>query len=196
MRLFFVFLFIGFSLSASDAAEETLKPVSIFSDQKAAEVGDIVTIIIVESASASKSASTSAKKESEKSGGINDLFGIAIKGNALFPRKVDVGSTSIFDGSGSTTRNGTLMAKISAQVTEVLQGGGLRVEGKREIVVNGEKQTMTISGLCRRKDITAENTILSTYLADAQIKYEGEGLISKQQKPGLLHRILDWLWIF
>ena len=65
-----------------------------------------------------------------------------------------------------------------------------------QITVNGEKQTLHVKGIVRDQDISARNTVVSTSLANAEITYEGEGMISRQQKPGLISRLLDWIWIF
>ena len=179
-----------------DARPESLT--SLFADRRAANVGDIVTVIIAESSSASKSASTQTSKASNKEGEITDLIGISQLGGVgkFFPLKGAMNSDSGYTGSGSTTRSGSLTTKISARVTSKFANGNLFIEGKRHIVLNNEKESITISGIIRPEDISAGNIILSTKLADVQISYEGEGIITKQQRPGILSRILSWLWIF
>jgi flagellar L-ring protein precursor FlgH len=78
-------------------------------------------------------------------------------------------------------------------VTEVLRNGDLRVEGRREVVVNSEKQVMTLTGVVRRVDVDTRNTVLSTVIADAKIEYAGLGVVDDVQRPGWLVRILDWI---
>ena len=70
------------------------------------------------------------------------------------------------------------------------------IEGQRQITVNGEQQTLIIKGMVREQDVSANNTVMSTSLANAEISYQGKGMISRQQKPGLLSRLIDWVWIF
>jgi flagellar L-ring protein precursor FlgH len=165
----------------------------MFADQKAREVGDVLTVLVIERASASKAASTQTNRASNRNGGLSSLAGINTRG---LGEGVNLQSESSFNGSGSTSRTDTLEATVAAVVTEVLPGGNLRVEGKRHITVNGEKQTLTVKGVVRLHDIGPNNTISSIYLADAEIAYEGEGILSRQQKPGLISRILDFIWIF
>ena len=71
-----------------------------------------------------------------------------------------------------------------------------QVEGQRQVTVNGEKQILSVKGVVRPLDIAPNNTIFSTNLANAEITYKGDGIVSRQQKPGLISRILDFIWIF
>ena len=175
-----------------------LSSFNLFADHRAANVGDIVTVIIAESSSASKTASTQTSKVSSKEGEITDLAGISGLGGIgkFFPLKGAMNSDSGYTGSGSTSRSGSLTTRISAKITQVLPNGNLLIEGRRDILLNEEKESITISGVARPEDVSAGNIILSTKLADVQINYEGEGIINKQQRPGILSRILSWLWIF
>jgi flagellar L-ring protein FlgH len=81
-------------------------------------------------------------------------------------------------------------------VMEVLPNGDLRVEGRREVTVNSEKQLMTIAGIVRRVDVDTKNTVLSSAIADAKIEYAGLGVLDDVQRPGWLVRILDWVYPF
>jgi len=78
----------------------------------------------------------------------------------------------------------------------VLPNSNLLIEGRRNVKVNNEDQIVTVKGTIRQRDITAENTINSIYVADAQITYSGEGIISDRQKPGWLMNVIDKLWPF
>ena len=186
------------SLQVRSPTVHALHFFNLFADHRAANVGDIVTVIIAESSSASKSASTQTSRISSKEGEITDLAGISSFGGIgkFFPLKSGMNSDSGYTGSGSTSRSGSLATKISAKVTQVLPNGNLLIEGRRDILLNEEKESITISGVARPEDVSAGNIILSTKLADVQINYEGEGIITKQQRPGILSRILSWLWIF
>jgi flagellar L-ring protein precursor FlgH len=101
-----------------------------------------------------------------------------------------------FGGKGATSRADTLTGTMSVHVTEVLPNGDLRIEGHREVKINGETQTMTLSGVVRRVDVDTRNTVLSTAIADARIEYTGLGVVDDVQRPGWLVRLLDWLYPF
>ena len=173
----------------------------LFKDHKARTVGDIVTISIVESSSASNRATTQTGRKSSVSGGIEKFFNMEKHFPVSHPffnpfSSVKGGLESSFDGSGTTTRTGKLTAYITARVTEVLPNGNLKIVGSREVTVNNEKQLITLSGIIRPKDISADNIILSTYISDARIAYRGSGIIDDRQRPGWLARIFDWIWPF
>jgi len=175
--------------------------VALTEDGKARRIGDIVTIIVVETASASKQAATATGRSSEISAGIPNMLGLEeskiITSNfAALSKLINASASSKFDGSGSTSRKETLSATISAKVIDVLSNGNLKVEGRRNVRVNNEDQIVTVKGTIRQRDITAENTINSIFVADAQISYSGEGIISDRQKPGWLMNVVDKLWPF
>ena len=170
-------------------------------DGKARRIGDIVTIIVTETASASKQAATATGRSSKISAGIPNMLGLEeskiITSNfADLSKLLNASASSSFDGSGSTSRKETLTATISAKVIDVLPNGNLKIEGRRNVKVNYEDQIVTVKGTIRQRDVTAENTINSIYVADAQISYSGEGIISDRQKPGWLMNVLDKLWPF
>jgi len=170
----------------------------MFEDRRASRVGDIVVVEIVEAHKGSKSASTSADRESTVGANIGgSLFGL----NNFLPAfasglEGDATLQNDFEGEGSTSREDTLTGTIAAKVVEVFPNGDLRIRGKREVTVNSEKQTMTIKGIVRRIDLDTENTVLSTKVADAEITYTGLGVVDDVQRPGWLTRILNWVTPF
>lgn len=175
--------------------------IALTEDGKARRVGDIVTIIVTETASASKQAATATGRSSQISAGIPNMLGLEeskiITSNfADLSKLLNASASSKFDGSGSTSRKETLSATISAKVVDVLPNNNLKIEGRRNVRVNYEDQIVTVKGTIRQRDITAENTINSIYVADAQISYSGEGIITDRQKPGWLMNVLDKLWPF
>ncbi len=172
-------IFISLILSCYQAFSLDTEFVSLYSDHKARRIGDIVTIIVSESSKASKSDTTQTSKKSGANGSLSELFGL---GN--LPLKANVEGGSAYSDSGLTTRSGTMDAKISVSVKEVLPNGNLKLEGTRNISVNNDVQTITISGIVRPEDIRPDNTVLSIYLADAQILYKGQGNTS--QRPGIV----------
>ena len=174
---------------------------NLFVSIKARHVGDIVTINIVESSSASNNASTKTGRKSSVSAGVNNFFGWENSYNSddkFFNPfgTVKGGLESDFDGSGTTSRSGKLSAYMTARITEIMANGDYRIVGTREVTVNNEKQYMMLSGLVRPRDISADNVVLSTYIADAKIAYSGAGIINDRQQPGWLARVLDTIWPF
>ena len=184
----------------------------VFSDlfelPKARRVGDIVTIKIVESSSATNQANTLTERDSSLSARIDAFLGLEKKyldpnhpgysaGRNFNPfGEIKGGMTSKFDGTGTTSRSGDLTAYITARVTEVLSNGNLMIEGSREIEVNNEKQFITLTGVIRTRDVAADNVILSTYISGARITYSGAGIIDERQRPGWFANIMNKVWPF
>ncbi len=175
--------------------------VSIFSDHKAQNVGDILTVTIQEKASANKTANTSTGRNSSMTAGIPSLFGlqdnaIYTKNGIDFTNLVSASFQNDFAGKGSTTRSDTLTASLTTQVVGRYPNGQLKIRGGKEVMVNNEVQIIYLTGIVRPVDITAANTISSDKILNARISYTGEGVISDKQSPGWLMRGLDNLWPF
>lgn len=174
---------------------------SMFSDHRAKNVGDIVTIIISETSSASKQATTSTGRDTEMSAGIPNLFGLE-NSSLITDSNLDLNNlitsnfSNDFDGEGTTTRQGSLSASLSAQVIDRYPNGNLKIRGGKEVMVNNEVQIIYLSGIIRTVDITAANTIPSTKILNARITYTGQGSVGDKQKPGWLTRTLDNVWPF
>ncbi len=177
-------------------------PLNLYADLKAKNPGDIVTISIVESARASKNATTKTGRDSGleaswTAGSIFDAIASSwtINGQKLGTNhKIDLSNT--FDGKGETTRTSYMDAYITARVMRVLPNGHMVIRGSREVRVNNEDQFIYIQGVIRPEDISSTNVILSTYIAEAVIELSGEGAVSDKQRPGWLARIVDWAWPF
>lgn len=174
---------------------------SLFTDNKARHVDDIITIVIDESSSGSNSADTTTSRDTSTTAGITSLLGGAKKvmeQNTRLGSSIGLGGTSSnsLEGKGETTRDGQLEAKITAKVVKVLSNGNLAIEGKRGLAINAEDQYIIISGIIRPEDITSDNVISSQYIADAKIIYTGNGVINDKMRPGWLTRIVDWAWPF
>lgn len=176
------------------------QPGNLYSDVKARSVGDIVTINVVESSKASKNAETKTERGSGIQANWTGLFELITKGWKL--HKLPVGANhqidfvNQFDGKGGTTRSSSMTAHITARVIDVLPNGNLVIRGTRLIQVNRENQYILVQGIIRPEDISSTNVILSTYIADAVIELNGYGAIADKQGPGLVARLLDWVWPF
>lgn len=172
----------------------------LINDHKARNRGDIITVLIVEQASASKEATTDTDRQANISASIPYLLGLEqqiAKMTSADPNNLLGASTSSkFEGSGATTRKENLVATMTAKVTDVLPTGNLLIEGRRNVKVNHEDQILILQGTIRPRDISPDNTINSTMIADARISYTGNGVISDRQRPGWLLNILDYIWPF
>ncbi|HEB49716.1 MAG TPA: flagellar basal body L-ring protein FlgH [Desulfobulbus sp.] len=170
-------------------------------DLKAHHVGDIVTVIIKEQASATKEASTETGRDTSMTAGIPTLFGYEKVFQENNPRLnmselVKADFTNKFKGSGKITRKEDLVATLTTQVIKVYPNGNMKIRGGKSVIVNNENQIIYLTGIVRAHDVTADNTVDSGNILNAQIAYTGKGAISDNQKPGWLMRILDNVWPF
>jgi flagellar L-ring protein FlgH len=175
---------------------------SMFTDRKAQRIGDIVTVLISESSSATKEAATSTSRNTSMSASIPNFFGLENDDvwNGYNPvdlsNLVNADFDNGFDGSGSTSREENLTASLTTQVVGQYANGQLKIRGGKEVMVNNEVQIIYLTGIIRPVDITAANTVSSTKILNARISYTGKGSISDKQKPGWAMRVLDNVWPF
>ena len=174
---------------------------SLFTDNKAKHVNDIITIVIDEYSTGSNSADTTTSRDTSTTAGITSLLGLdkkIMEQNTRLGTSIGLGgaSSNSLKGKGETSRDGKLEAKITAKVVRILSNGNLAIEGKRRLAINAEDQYIVISGIIRPEDITSDNVISSQYIADAKIVYTGNGVINDKMRPGWLTRIVDWTWPF
>jgi len=171
-------------------------------DRRARNVGDIVTVRIIEEASASQEATTQTGRKSDLDAALEDTFGLPddygmsnfLGSGQSFSPTFKGNYNRDFQGGGSTVRKDKLALTVTASIVEKLPGGNLRIEAKREIKVNREIQDVTLAGIIRPEDISAFNTILSTQIADARIRFTGKGVLGDTQGPNWFARIMDWIW--
>jgi flagellar L-ring protein FlgH len=173
----------------------------LFADNKARYVNDIVTIIIDEASSGQNQASTSTSRNSASNSDIKAFLGLEnsiTNSNPNMGGKIAIGgeSTSSLKGEGDTSRGGKLQARLTARVVKILENGNLLIEGRRQLTLNAEDQFLVITGVIRSEDISSDNWVLSSNMADARIVYTGSGVLTDKQHPGWMTRILDWGWPF
>lgn len=173
----------------------------LFEDARATRVGDIVTIRIDERSDAARDASTHASRKSETTLGVSAFFkamqSLAAKYPGLDPAAlVGAESASAFDGEGTTSRSGRLTAILPVRVKRHLPNGDLFVEGTKVLLLNDEESQLYVSGVARPIDILPDNSIPSSMLADVELEYTGRGVLSEQQSPAWLSRILSYIWPF
>jgi flagellar L-ring protein precursor FlgH len=167
-----------------------------FKDSRAHSVGDILTVLVSERAEAETAAKTDATRTNTQQAGVSVLPFVSGK---LLERGIDLTPTGMantssnrdFQGDASTDRSDRLTASVAAVVTQVLPNGLLVIQGQREVLVNYEKQLLTIQGMVRPEDITAQNTIPSSKIAEARIAYAGRGLVDESQTPQYGVRWID-----
>ena len=191
MRKLAILTLLCAAAAATTAAAEPLIDLesgsSLVSNFKAHRVGDIITIMIVEESTANASSNVSANNKSEVSGGPGLGFL-----DVLTNWGID--AENKYTGDGSTQRTGNLTAEITARITEILHNGDYRLAGNRMVDINGERQLIEITGVCRARDIQPDNTIYSTYIADARIAYNGTGVVNDSSEPGVITKLVNWLF--
>lgn len=198
------------ALPVEEPAEEVASPgslwtpsaklVDIYGDSRARRVGDIVVVQVVESASAAHKADTESDKTNTVDSSVSDVLGLPLDQSSVLGYKlsptVNASTSTEFDAEGETTRTGDISAVVSARVVRILPSGNMMISGKKQTRVNSENQYIIISGIIRPDDISANNTIESTYIADMKLDYYGTGIIGDQQRRGIVSRALDKIWPF
>lgn len=158
---------------------------SIVAETKAAHVGDVLSVIVQESATAASSTDLHATRSYSLSGHYDSP--------AATPSKIlSAGHDSASDGAGRTERTGRLLAQVSVRVTGINPNGDLRVSGQQRLQINREIQLITLTGVVRPRDIAEDNTVLSSRISDADIKFDGKGFIDRQSRPGWIAWLLSF----
>ena len=153
-------------------------------------VGNLITIIVTERTVAETSALTNRRKDARIRGEWD--FGTLIPG--IVKNSTEIRGRDDFQGEGLTSRNGRLQMDVTARIEEVLPNGTLRIVGVKHVRVNDEETDITIRGIVRPMDISPDNRIDSSRVADASIDVKGSGPATAKATPGLLTRIFNWLW--
>jgi len=171
---------------------------SPYSSSRAHKVGDIITILIEETTRADQSAGTNTSKrsavESELLANWNRVVSVMGTRRDDIRTRGEISAGDEYVGRGETSRRSLVRARISATVTHVLANGNLYLLGKHRVNVNEETETIMVAGLIRPADISPENTIFSSQIAEAQISVKGSGTVADKQSPGLLTRLFGWLF--
>jgi len=180
-------------VAIANSAPVSLYGNNLYTDKKGKKAGDVVTILIMETAKAGSDTRT----ETEKKNNVN-IGQDKATGSKLFswlPTFGVNGNANIsYDGKGVTARNGELKATVTARITEVLDNGNLLIEGSKVVAINNEEEVLEVSGTIRADDINPDNTVYSHKIAEAVIRYSGSGTNSEAEKPGLLTRFFNWIF--
>ena len=172
--------------------------IRLYEDMRARRVGDILNIILVEETDASKSATTSATKDTNSSitnptilgatPSFNTPSALPLSSNQNNNLGTSLESAHDFSGDGASTQSNSLTGNISVTIVEVLPNGNMLVRGEKILSLNQGDEYVRISGIVRAQDVTSANTILSTQVADAHISYGGTGVVADSNKMGWLAR--------
>lgn len=187
-RLFLVFL-ICFSLAVFASSESLwkLSNYSFFKNTKEYAIGDLITVVVSERTEASQNASSSGSKDGPVA--VNPGGGLL-----NFIPLISASGELEHSASGSMSKDNMFQTSITTKIVEILPNDIFKIEGRRIIKIDGEEQEIVLSGYIRKEDISTNNTILSIYLADAQIELIGSGAINNKTNPGLISRVLEWLF--
>ncbi|MET0679041.1 MAG: flagellar basal body L-ring protein FlgH, partial [Bradyrhizobium sp.] len=173
---------------------------AFFKDQRAHQVGDILTVTVNITDQANFANETQRSRINKEDSGITDFLGaktLGATGQKVLPgRLLTADATSSSDGKGTIQRQETLQTNVAAVVTQVLPNGNLVVEGKQEIRVNYEVRELIVAGIVRPEDIQSDNTIDSSKIAQARISYGGRGQIMDVQQQRYGQQVMDILLPF
>lgn len=224
-KLLFIYMVISFAspayaVSLWNSGQASTQ--SMFIDRKAHNVHDIVTVLISEQTTTNRSASKSTGRDTSVDGKVESWFTIkgltnVVKNVLGFePLKVNDDTTNFgtkqsdttnlpawklsashdFKGSGALARQDSVSARLTCEVIEVLPNRNLIIEGKQNVIVDKDTQTIILRGTIRPDDILPNNTVFSYNIADASIEFGGKGSIADKQKRGLFEKVGDFVWPF
>lgn len=188
-------------MSSSLYREDRLQN-DLYRDFRAFQAMDLITIVVTERALGRQFAITEIKSKSEVLAGIKNFFGLENRPEDQWTYPPDMSSLisantkNDFKGEGNTNRQSELTARMSAVVVEVLPSGLMRIEGEKILAVNNEEQVMVVSGLVRQRDISSDNEVNSSKIAQMRIDYYGKGTVGEAQYGGWFARTMRLLWPF
>ena len=172
---------------------------AFFKDQRAHQVGDILTVKVKITDKATVENESSRSRKNSEDSGIDNFFGkgkVPIMNTGVPTRIFTADSTASSEGKGSIDRKDEITTNVAGVVTQVLPNGNLVIEGKQEVRVNFEVRELIVAGIVRPEDIESDNTIDSTKIAQARIAYGGRGQIIDVQQPRYGQQVLDILLPF
>ncbi len=165
-------------------AESLYKPAtykSLTSDLRARQVGDLITVMVYESASATSTANTSVGRDAN--------VGLEVQGTVK-GYSAGINANNQTDGRGRTQREGKVLAQITVTIKHIAENGDLSIAGEQVLDINNERQQIAIEGRIRPQDVSDTNVVLSTRIANAKISYSGEGDLADKQRPAWWQRVL------
>lgn len=191
-----LFLVVGLLVLSPVGADEARLAATMYSIQRATARGDLIRVIVSEETSASKNHSQNTSREFAASAAEGKIGNA--KSDQVLPKALNLtlpsyslSASSEFAGDGSTATSETLTTSLAAQVVDVLPNGILVIHGERLVTRGKEEMRMILTGIVRRRDVTAENTVYSSQIADARIRYVSSGEVTRNSSPGWLARLFQ-----
>ena len=184
--------FLALGQTQGDSLWSNETAVSLYTDHKAKRVGDIITVIVLESNSASRNSSAKTEKKSDINASISDFINPNLAANVLGKvqsPKLGTTSQSKFEGKGAVNNSGSFNSRFAVRVVDVLPNNNLIIEGVRRTTFSGESQTIVLKGTVRPRDVTPLNTVYSYHLADVSIGLKDDGAVSDSLKKGWFSKL-------
>jgi flagellar L-ring protein precursor FlgH len=175
---------------------------AFFKDQRAAQVGDLITVVVAMNDTADFQNATTAARSSSDTGGIPGLFGFQNLLSTILPKPIDpnalvsVSSANNNGGTGQIQRSEVVTLRLAGVVTQVLPNGNLVVAARQEMEVNHELRVLQVTGVVRPQDIASDNTVMHDRMAEARIAYGGRGQLTDVQNPRWGQQMMDILLPF
>ena len=198
-EMFFAVMFLSlliipqYAPARADSIWAEDESTSQYTNEKNFKVGDIITILLAENTSAVTNAGTNTNAREDLSFSINHT--IDKLANVIGKNTSLTGSAqNKYAGDGSTTRSSKLVSVVSCRVIEILSNGNLKIAGTHSLSINQEEQQILISGVIRSKDVSLDNTIVSSKVAQAQVSVKGKGMVEEAQSPGWITRFFNWIF--
>jgi flagellar L-ring protein precursor FlgH len=163
----------------------------LYSDRRARDVGDLLTITLTEATTAQTTANTSTNKESELSIGSPTIFGAPVTLGGKDILSASAAGTRDFTGKGTSAQSNRLQGSVTVTVMQRLPNGNLVVQGAKNLRLNQGDELVQVQGIVRSGDIAPDNTIPSSRVADARIVYGGRGPVAQSNAMGWLSRFFN-----
>lgn len=167
----------------------------MIADRKASRAGDILTVVVSESAMAQSSQSKKSSRDSNIDDAIQQFFfanSRALTHNGALP-SLNLGGSANYSGGGDVSNSQSLSARAAVTVSDVLPNGNLVIQGARIVSFSGETQYVVLHGLVRADDVERDNTVASTNIADARVEFYSEGQLTDAQKRGWFSKLYEKL---
>ncbi|MDD2658610.1 MAG: flagellar basal body L-ring protein FlgH [Methylococcales bacterium] len=181
-------------VQSSGSIYQSAYDISLFQDNKAMRVGDVLTITFNELTQATKKGDLSSNKSDQISFTAPSLYGMAVSTMTGSDLSTKISSKNQFTGAGAADQSNSLTGDISVTVVELLPNGSLKVRGEKRVTLNQGNEYIRLSGIVRTVDIDTANTVSSDKVADATIMYTGDGAMADASKMGWLARFINSPW--
>ena len=183
------------SVAQNGSLFQSSVPIYLYQDEKASRVGDIITVILTESTNAQKNTDTALKKENDITFANPTVAGKQITfDNGQKSFELGISGANEFKSEADAAQSNSLNGTISVTVHKILPNGNLLVRGEKWLTLNQGNEYIRLSGIIRPKDVSSDNSIQSTRMANARIQYSGTGPLAENNERGWLSRFFNSGW--